>query len=1115
MTQSAAGGAGAVGGLQHEARCTAWLAAHMLLERELPDWATGRLVVAVSSQTSRPVDDVGARTNAGGWICVQAKKGLARSDNPGSGLAAALEQLVSIHAQGVPDQAPHQDRMRALDPKIDRVLILTDERAPRTTADAMVQVVDRLRTLPDDVPMNEAANNASERAALRSLRGHLERLWIKRHGADATEGLVRSLLRPLAVQALDLRQNGADLRSLLVDLRAVARDSSEAALLWRELVGIGLGLAKERRWLRRTDLLQELETLGPHPTSVPTRRLGRPIGEWDPIDLEVHRAIELPGQDPSLPALPEYVSRTHDQRLREVVDAAAGGLSQMVVLVGGSSVGKTRACWEAIQRLPDRWSLWHPIDPSRPAAIAEALGDVGPHTVIWLNEAQHYLCSPDPELGERVAAGLRTVLRDPERSPVLVLATMWPEHWAGLMTAAAEDDPDRHAQARQLLAGADIRVPDTFSGTDLEGLNAAAVRDPRLRHAAEHAETGRILQYLAGAPELVARYRNAPSAARAIIEVAIDAQRLGHASPVSRALLERAAPSYMDDFEWGQAGDTWLEKALDYLVLPCRGVPGPLTIIRRRPNEPPLVDSGAHYRLSDYLEQTGRAERAGIFPPAGFWDAAATTMSDPQLLYELARQAQRRGRNHRAMQLFGRAADHGESKALLDMAELWSQAGDQRAADRLCALAAERGNTTAMFDLAALRLDVGDHPGAEALAMQAAEYGDTRALYVVARSRDDDGDRCAAERLYQRAVDCGDTDAMNKLAQLCERAGDIAGAEELYRQAADGGDADALGALVVWREIAEDPLGVEEAYQRAADQGSTAGLWGLALTREIAGNYAEAERLAVQAADLGEMSALEDLGVLRERAGDLATAAKLWQLAVDRGYREMLGQVARLRDRSGDHSAADDIAVQAADTGDTEPLRELLRRRELAGAYALANALAVRAADRGHTTGLLDLGRRRELAGDMMGAEDRYQSAADRGEPAALQHLGRLREKDGDLAGAAELYRQAADQGVAGALSDAALLKERAGERAAAEALAMRAVDRGETTAARHLARLRGEAGDYVAADALAVRGADNGDRFALGLLVGLRSAAGDQRGAERIQRYGLDDRGRPAAPFE
>jgi hypothetical protein len=197
------------------------------------------------------------------------------------------------------------------------------------------------------------------------------------------------------------------------------------------------------------------------------------------------------------------------------------------VLVGGSSTGKTRACWEAIQALPDDWRLWHPIDPTRPEAAADALPAVGPRTVIWLNEAQYYLLTPASDLGERVAAGLRELLRDRERRPVLLLGTIWPEYWATLTTPPAAGQPDPHAQARALLSGSDIAVSDAFTEPALRAVQAAAKTDPRLAEAVRQAQDRHITQYLAGGPALLERYRNAPAPAKALIEAAMDARRMG------------------------------------------------------------------------------------------------------------------------------------------------------------------------------------------------------------------------------------------------------------------------------------------------------------------------------------------------------------------------------------------------------------------------------------------------------------------------------------------------------------------------------------------------------------------------------------------------------------
>jgi hypothetical protein len=126
-------------------------------------------------------------------------------------------------------------------------------------------------------------------------------------------------------------------------------------------------------------------TRGTAPSTDQRPRLGRPISSYTALALEVHRAIEVGDHADRLPPLPPYVPRAHDDRLAQVVAAAVGGVSRMAVLVGGSSTGKTRACWEAIQDLSDQWWLWHPIDPSRPQAAAQALAEVGPYTVVWLN----------------------------------------------------------------------------------------------------------------------------------------------------------------------------------------------------------------------------------------------------------------------------------------------------------------------------------------------------------------------------------------------------------------------------------------------------------------------------------------------------------------------------------------------------------------------------------------------------------------------------------------------------------------------------------------------------------------------------------------------------------
>ncbi|MDP9612897.1 hypothetical protein JOF35_005174 [Streptomyces demainii] len=67
--------------------------------------------------------------------------------------------------------------------------------------------------------------------------------------------------------------------------------------------------------------------------------------------MDVHHAIdaEEDANDTALPLLPTYIERDHDALLHRAASQAEGGRSALMTLIGGSSTGKTRACWETLQ----------------------------------------------------------------------------------------------------------------------------------------------------------------------------------------------------------------------------------------------------------------------------------------------------------------------------------------------------------------------------------------------------------------------------------------------------------------------------------------------------------------------------------------------------------------------------------------------------------------------------------------------------------------------------------------------------------------------------------------------------------------------------------------------
>ncbi|MFF4819964.1 tetratricopeptide repeat protein [Kitasatospora sp. NPDC001309] len=719
-----------------------------------------------------------------------------------------------------------------------------------------------------------------------------------------------------------------------------------------------------------------------------TGRPGRPIDQHDPHDLEVHPAgTGAPG---SRPPLSGYVARAHDAVLAETARDAGTGRSRLVMLVGASSTGKTRACWEAVQPLAEQgWWLWHPYDPTRAEAALADLDRVGPRTVVWLNEAQHYL--GDPHHGERVAAALHSLLTAPGRGPILVLGTLWPEYADTYSKLPKPGRPDPHTRVRELLGGRTLAVPDTFEPTALRDAGTlASAGDALLFDALQRAGGhGRLAQELAGAPELLRRYESAAPPVRALLEAAMDARRLGVGLHLPRTFLTDAALDYLTDHEYDRLTDNWAEAAYADVARTVHGHQAPLHRVNPRPQRsapgpgvPGTPPGGPALRLADYLEQHGRDRRRGLCPPASFWHAASTHLTRPDDLMHLARAAEARWRLRWADQLLERAADTGDSSALSHRGRLRETAGDLEGADECYRRAVDAGDISALLHLGRLREKAGDAEGADECYRRAADAGDISTLLHLGWLREKAGDPDGAGEYYQRVAGTGNPTVLVALARVLERAGDVALAESYFRQAAATSDSFALLQLAQGREWAGDIERAERYYRRAADAGNVSSLINLAELLEKAGDPDGAREYYQRAADTGDPSVLVELGEVLERAGDVAWAEECYQQAAKNDDLAALFRLAEMQEEAGDPQGAREYYQRAADAGDS--------------------------------SALVRLGQLLEEVGDVVGAEQYYQRASDTGGCFTLLDLGELWEERGNVLGARDCYRRAADTGLAG-----------------------------------------------------------------------------------------------------
>ncbi|MGP3925249.1 tetratricopeptide repeat protein [Streptomyces sp. 8N616] len=755
------------------------------------------------------------------------------------------------------------------------------------------------------------------------------------------------------------------------------------------------------------DALRELVSSGG------SRNVGISLAAADPFSLEVHEAITVDHDTQDSP-LPVYYRRPFDDELDTAVDQALAGRSVMKVLLGDSSTGKSRAAWEAIQRLPEEWRLFHPTGHDD---LLGSIDSLTPRTVLWLNEINRYLLSGDTDRDEQVAARLAELLRSPRNAPVLALGTAWYEHWSTMTTEAGSERP----QTKALLARCWIRVPETFSEHEVSALMASEQTDRRMLQAARLAESGHVIQFLAGGPAQLERYETGSPAARAVLQAAMDARRLGHGLDLPHAFLKAAAAAYLTSLQRDLAQPHWFRQAAEYLSAPCRGVRGPLAPVPGFS----LTDmqEPSHYRLSDFVELYARRHRQLVCPGEEFWSAAAQYSAGARDRVALSRAALDRGRVMDAESLALAAAEEGEGAALYTLARWIGEHGrDDEDPLSYYELAAELGNAEAQVAVAwryecEERLDEAELWYRKA----AGAKGRVDAVVGLASVLSRRGEDLAAAELNEAAVKSGffGARAVEYQARLLADDGQHERALLLTTQSFKAGNTEAFTGLA-WTYRYKDTPRAIEVFLHATNAGDTNAPRELAWVYEEEGDTARADHYCEIAVSLGETNVLRGLGMIRRSRGDYHSAAGLFWRAYNLGLRHALAELARLREEEGNLKSAERLFWRVLEEGDQSAARDLVRILETSGRTRQAEELAARSVD------LLEvLARARAARGEREAAEHLLAVAISEGHPNLLLSFADHRHQRGDIAGAELALRQAQDAGVYFATEQLAKLLER------------------------------------------------------------------------------------------
>ncbi|WP_194909029.1 ATP-binding protein [Catenulispora rubra] len=366
---SSTGGAGGASGVGIEGRITAWVACHVLARRTVVEFDVAGVPVSVGGQTSHGVDDVGVVLDDGGYVLIQSKKKLTRSELDDSDLADALRQVVAVFRDGL--RVGHESSLiRPVDPVRDRLVILTDQDAPPTVREDMAQVVSRLAHLPATEPFDGVARNKGQATALRVLLEHLRREW-SAHPAPAkpkgktkgvaapvtgsqtaagcghvpgdtpTDDELRALFRVLRVCAVGLSAGQPERRAAETLAGPLLSVPAVAPQLFERLAGLGQMLAEAQQWRGRDALKQQL------------RSWGLELAVEPDVLVDVQRLKDLTGAALELDSGHITIpggSRFHLQRDVVAVLAAAAAAPEALAVVGEAGAGKTAAVAQLAQQ---------------------------------------------------------------------------------------------------------------------------------------------------------------------------------------------------------------------------------------------------------------------------------------------------------------------------------------------------------------------------------------------------------------------------------------------------------------------------------------------------------------------------------------------------------------------------------------------------------------------------------------------------------------------------------------------------------------------------------------------------------------------------------------------
>jgi len=247
IAKNQAGGSATAGGMDFQHRVAAWVAVHILGEKDVTTpWGlpADTKLEWLRCETEQPVDDLLVGTSDNGLIFAQIKHTLNLSEAAHSDLASALDQLVRQYITCRNKIAGKQPWERALEPTKDRLVLITSPSSSNPIKIHLRDLFQRVKNLSPYQRLEDAANNDDECKALLVVRDQATKSWLKSVGVEPTDDDLRQLFSFVRVEVMDLDNGSVNEREAKNILRtSILRNPDDTDTTWTLLISLCASIA--------------------------------------------------------------------------------------------------------------------------------------------------------------------------------------------------------------------------------------------------------------------------------------------------------------------------------------------------------------------------------------------------------------------------------------------------------------------------------------------------------------------------------------------------------------------------------------------------------------------------------------------------------------------------------------------------------------------------------------------------------------------------------------------------------------------------------------------------------------------------------------------------------